>query len=99
MAYNKADQIAQAQKFGPKSPNKIMLYVNKNKVSGDNKPSLYGYATDSQMNLSSVSLWKNKSNKGTITFSGNGEPLGVKQNVVEMPKKTPSKEPEDDILS
>jgi len=99
MAYNKADDIAKAQKFGPKGPNKIMLYVNTFKVAGDKQPSLKGWATDSQMNLSAVSLWKNKNDKGTITFSGNGEPLGVKQNVVEIPKKTPPKEPEDDILS
>ena len=74
--------------------------VNENKTSGDNKPSLYGYATDKDMMLSSVSLWKNKTKKGKVIFSGNKEALGVKQNVVDMPKKVPEqKDNLDDILS
>ena len=99
MAFNKEDVIAAAQKYGPKKASKVILYVNRNKASGDNKPSLYGYATDTQMNLSSVSLWKNKSDKGTITFSGNAESLGVKQNVVEMKTSEQEKDSLDDIFS
>ena len=100
MAFNKADVIASAQSYGPKGPNKIVLFVNENKTYGDNKPSLYGYATDKDMMLSSVSLWKNKTKKGKVIFSGNNEALGVKQNVVDMPKKVPEqKDNLDDILS
>ena len=100
MPFNKADVIASAQSYGPKSPNKIVLFVNENKTSGDNKPSLYGYATDKDMMLSSVSLWKNKTKKGKVIFSGNNEALGVKQNVIYMPKKEPEKNDNlDDILS
>ena len=66
MAFNKADVTANAQSYGPKGPNKIVLYVNENKTSGDNKPSLYGYATDKDMMLSSVSVWKNKTKNDLI---------------------------------
>jgi hypothetical protein len=99
MAFNKDDVIAAAQKYGPKKANKMILYVNKNKASGDNKPSLYGYVTDTQMSLSSVSLWKNKSDKGTITFSGNVESLGVKQNVVDIKPSEQEKDSLDDVFS
>ena len=100
MAYNKADVIANAQSYGPKGPNKIVLYVNEYKTKGDNKPSLRGYATDKDMMLSSISLWKNKTKTGKVYFSGNKEELGVKQNVVDMPKKEPEqKDNLDDILS
>ena len=52
------------------------------------------------MMLSSVSLWKNKTKKGKVIFTGNNEALGVKQNVVDMPKKEPEKKDNlDDILS
>jgi hypothetical protein len=100
MAFNKVDRISNAQSYGPKSPSKIKLYVNENKTPEDNKPSLYGYATDKDMMLSSVSVWKNKTKKGKVIFSGNKEALGVKQNVVDMPKKEPEqKDNLDDILS
>ena len=84
MAFNKADGIANAQSYGPKGPNKIVLYVNERKTSGDNKPSLYGYSTDKDMMLSSVSVWKNKTKTGKVIFSGNKEELGVKQNVIDL---------------
>ena len=100
MAFNKADRIANAQSYGPKSPSKIILYVNENKTPGDNKPSLYGYATDKDMMLSDVSLWKNKTKKGKVIFSGNNEALGVQQNVIDMTnKETDLKDSLDDILS
>ena len=41
-----------------------------------------------------------KTKKGKVIFSGNKEALGVKQNVVDMPKKEPEKKDNlDDILS
>ena len=46
------------------------------------------------MNLSSVSLWKGQTKKGTIKFTGVNEDLGIKQNVVEMP--TPTEQPKPD---
>ena len=86
-----------AQKYGPKSANKLMLYVNQNKTSSDNKPSIVGYMTDKDMNLSSVSLWKGKTKKGAIKFSGVHEDLAIKQNVVEFPKKDKSDNLDDDV--
>ena len=100
MAFNKADQIANGMPILDVENANTVLFVNENKTSGDNKPSLYGYATDKDMMLSSVSLWKNKTKKGKVIFSGNNEALGVKQNVIDMPKKEPEKKDNlDDILS
>ena len=67
MAFNKADVIASAQSYGPKGPNKIVLYVNENKTSGDNKPSLYGYATDKDITANFVKI--SKSHKNIICIS------------------------------
>lgn len=102
MAYNNDEVKANAQKFGPKSPNKFTLFINQNKVKmvdgkqvvDEKQPSLKGYATDKDMNLSSVSLWKGKTKKGNIKFTGVNEDLGIKQNVVEMP--TPKEQPKTD---
>ena len=94
MAYNVDEVKANAQKFGPKKPNGFALFVNANKQKGDKQPSLKGYATDKDMNLSSVSLWKGQTKKGTIKFTGVNEDLGIKQNVVEMP--TPTEQPKPD---
>ena len=94
MAYNIDEVKANAQKFGPKKPNGFTLFVNANKQKGDKQPSLKGYATDKDMNLSSVSLWKGQTKKGTIKFTGVNEDLGIKQNVVEMP--TPTEQPKPD---
>ena len=86
MAYTNDDIKANAQKFGPKKPNKFILFVNKNKTKADdNKPSLIGYSTDKDMNLGAVSLWKGKTKAGSVKFTGVNEDLGIKQNVVEMP--------------
>ena len=97
MAYTNDDIKANAQKFGPKKPNKFILFVNKNKTKADdNKPSLIGYSTDKDMNLSAVSLWKGKTKNGNVKFTGVNEDLGIKQNVVEMP--TPKEQPKPDNL-
>ena len=96
MAYNNDEVKANAQKFGPKKPNGFTLFVNANKQKGDKQPSLKGYATDKDMNLSSVSLWKGQTKKGTIKFTGVNEDLGIKQNVVEMP--TPKEQLKPDNL-
>ena len=104
MAYNKDEVRANAQKFGPKNPNKFILFINQNKVKtvdgqkvvDENKPSLVGYSTDKDMNLSAVSLWKGQTKKGTIKFTGVNEDLGIKQNVVEMP--TPKEQLKPDNL-
>ena len=95
MAYTNDDIKANAQKFGPKKPNKFILFVNKNKTKADdNKPSLLGYSTDKDMNLGAVSLWKGKTKAGSVKFTGVNEDLGIKQNVVEMP--TPTEQPKPD---
>ena len=94
MSYNNDEVKANAQKFGPKKPNGFTIFVNANKQKGDKQPSLKGYATDKDMNLSSVSLWKGQTKKGTIKFTGVNEDLGIKQNVVEMP--TPTEQPKPD---
>ena len=97
MAYTNDDIKANAQKFGPKKPNKFILFVNKNKTKADdNKPSLLGYSTDKDMNLGAVSLWKGKTKAGSVKFTGVNEDLGIKQNVVEMPD--PKEQPQADNL-
>tara|TARA_Y100000401_G_C8283247_1_gene204639 strand:+ start:554 stop:865 length:312 start_codon:yes stop_codon:yes gene_type:complete len=97
MAYTNDDIKANAQKFGPKKPNKFILFVNKNKTKADdNKPSLIGYSTDKDMNLGAVSLWKGKTKAGSVKFTGVNEDLGIKQNVVEMPD--PKEQPQADNL-
>ena len=96
MSYNNDEVKANAQKFGPKKPNGFTIFVNANKQKGDKQPSLKGYATDKDMNLSSVSLWKGQTKKGTIKFTGVNEDLGIKQNVVEMP--TPKEQLKPDNL-
>ena len=102
MAYNNDEVKANAQKFGPKKPNGFTLFVNANKQKGDKQPSLKGYATDKDMNLSSVSLWKGQTKKGTIKFTGVNEDLGIKQieedNVVEMPKQESKPDNLDDEI-
>ena len=97
MAYTNDDIKANAQKFGPKKPNKFILFINKNKTKADdNKPSLIGYSTDKDMNLGAVSLWKGKTKTGNVKFTGVNEDLGIKQNVVEMPD--PKEQPQADNL-
>ena len=97
MAYTNDDIKANAQKFGPKKPNKFILFINKNKTKADdNKPSLLGYSTDKDMNLGAVSLWKGKTKAGSVKFTGVNEDLGIKQNVVEMPD--PKEQPQADNL-
>ena len=124
MAFNKADVIANAQKFGPKQKGKISLYANQNRVTKDvtgkdvidpKKPSLFGYMTDSDMNMFSLTIWKNKVVKKNkdgsamkdkdgniiykVIFNGNAESLGVKQNVVDIKPSGQEKDSLDDILS
>ena len=89
-----------AQKSGPKKPSSVILYVNKNKQKDDNKPSLVGYITDKELNLYSITLWKNRSKDNMVYFKGNFEDLAVKQNVLDMPTPAiPKNIPDDDILS
>ena len=109
MAYTNDDIKAKAQKFGPKKPNKFVLFVNPFRVKMvdgkqvviEDQPSLKGYATDKDYNLSSVSLWKGKTKNGNVKFTGVNEDLGVKQiedNVVEMPKQEPKSDNLDDEI-
>ena len=71
--------------------------------------------TDNDMNMFAIALWKNKDAKknidGTtmkdkdgntvykITFKGNAESLGIKQNVVEIKPSEQGKDSLDDIFS
>ena len=124
MAFNKDEVIANAKKYGPKSQGKISMFVSQNRTSIDatgkevidtRKPSLFGYMTDNDMNMFSISLWKNKDAKKDrdgkiitdkdgntaykITFKGNAESLGIKQNVVEIKSSEQEKDSLDDIFS
>jgi|TARA_B100002003_G_C14132407_1_gene544598 hypothetical protein len=125
MAFNKDDVIAAAQKYGPKQKGKVSIFVSQNRTSIDasgkevidtKKPSLFGYMTDNDMNMFSISLWKNKDAKKDrdgntmkdkggntiykITFKGNAESLGIKQNVIEIKPSGQEKDSlEDDIFS
>ena len=124
MAFNKADVIENAKMYGPKSKGKISMFISKNRTTKDangkevidtSKPSLFGYMTDNDMNMFSISLWKNKDAKKDrdgntmkdkdgntvykITFKGNAEPLGIKQNVVAIKPSEQEKDSLDDIFS
>ena len=83
---NTFDIKGNAQKYGPKSANKLMLFVNQKKISSDNKPSLVGYMTDKDMNLSSVSLWKGKTKKGRQGYAKIADwvKVSVKKGVPDM---------------
>jgi len=123
MAFNKADVIASAKKYGPKYAGKISMFINKNRTYIDangeevidtSKPSLFGYMTDQNMNMFSISVWKNtdakKNADGTImkgkdgktvyktTFKGNAESLGIKQDVEDNVVKIKPSEQEKDSL-
>ena len=124
MAFNKDDVIESAKKFGPKQKGKVSIFVSQNRTSIDasgkevidtRKPSLFGYMTDNDMNMFSITLWKNKDAKKDrdgkiitnkdgntvykITFKGNAESLGIKQNVVEIKPSEQGKDSLDDIFS
>ena len=124
MAFNKNEVIENAKKYGPKSKGKISMFVSQNRTSIDatgkevidtRKPSLFGYMTDNDMNMFSISLWKNKDAKKDrdgntmkdkdgntvykITFKGNAEPLGIKQNVVDIKPSNQEKDSLDDVFS
>ena len=124
MAFNKDEVIANAKKYGPKSQGKISMFISQNRTSIDatgkevidtRKPSLFGYMTDNDMNMFSISLWKNKDAKKDrdgntmkdkegntvykITFKGNAEPLGIKQNVLDIKPSDLEKDSLDDVFS
>ena len=124
MAFNKDEVIANAKKYGPKSQGKISMFISQNRTSTDatgkevidtRKPSLFGYMTDNDMNMFSLTLWKNKDAKKDrdgntmkdkdgntvykITFKGNAEPLGIKQNVVDIKPSNQEKDSLDDVFS
>ena len=123
MAFNKADVIANAKKYGPKYAGKISMFINKNRTYIDangkevidtSKPSLFGYMTDHDMNMFSITVWKNtdakKNADGTImkgkdgktvyktTFKGNAESLGMKQDVKDNVVKIQPSEQEKNNL-
>ena len=97
------------------SKNRTTKDANGKEVIDTSKPSLFGYMTDNDMNMFSIALWKNKDAKknedGTtkkdkdgntvykITFKGNAESLGIKQNVVQMNPSNQEKDSLDDIFS
>ena len=124
MAFNKDDVIESTKKFGPKQKGKVSIFVSQNRTSKDatgkevidtRKPSLFGYMTDNDMNMFSITLWKNKDAKKDrdgkiitdkdgntvykITFKGNAESLGIKQNVVEIKPSNQEKDSLDDVFS
>jgi len=72
MAFNKDDVIASAKKYGPKQKGKVSIFVSQNRTSIDasgkevidsRKPSLFGYMTDNDMNMFSISLGRIKTQR------------------------------------
>ena len=95
----KLDAKAKALKYGPRNPNKFLIWANRFKKSPEDKqPSLQGYYTDRDMNMFKVAIWKNKSKEGDVYFSGSMEDLAVKQIVQDMPKPKPQKENLDEDI-
>ena len=96
----KLDAKEKALKFGPRNPNKFMIWANRFKKSADDKlPSLQGYYTDRDMNMFQVAIWKNTAKEGKgVYFSGSMTDLVVKQNVQDIPKPKPQKENLDDEI-
>jgi len=86
----KLDVKEKAVKYGPKKPNKFILWINRFKKSPeDTQPSIQGFYQDKERNLFKVAIWKNTNDDGSVYFNGSMEDLGVKQNVYEMPKPQP----------
>ncbi len=95
----KLDAKEKAVKYGPRNPNKFLIWANRFKKSPDDKqPSLQGYYTDRDMNMFQVAIWKNTSKEGSVYFSGSMTDLVVKQNVQDMPKPKPQKENLDEDI-
>ena len=95
----KLDAKEKALKYGPRNPNKFLIWANRFKKSPDDKqPSLQGYYTDRDMNMFQVAIWKNTSKEGSVYFSGSMTDLVVKQNVQDMPKPKPQKENLDEDI-
>ena len=89
----KLDAKSKALKYGPRNPNKFLIWANRFKKSPEDKqPSLQGYYTDRDMNMFQVAIWKNTSKEGGVYFSGSMTDLVVKQNVQDMPKPAPNKD-------
>ena len=95
----KLDAKEKAVKYGPRNPNKFLIWANRFKKSPEDKqPSLQGYYTDRDMNMFQVAIWKNTSKEGSVYFSGSMTDLVVKQNVQDMPKPKPQKENLDEDI-
>ena len=95
----KLDAKEKAVKYGPRTPNKFLIWANRFKKSPDDKqPSLQGYYTDRDMNMFQVAIWKNTSKEGSVYFSGSMTDLVVKQNVQDMPKPKLQKENLDEDI-
>jgi hypothetical protein len=95
----KLDAKEKALKYGPRNPNKFLIWANRFKKSPDDKqPSLQGYYTDRDMNMFQVAIWKNTSKEGSVYFSGSMTDLVVKQNVQDMPKPKLQKENLDEDI-
>ena len=95
----KLDAKEKAVKYGPRNPNKFLIWANRFKKSPEDKqPSLQGYYTDRDMNMFQVAIWKNTSKEGGVYFSGSMTDLAVKQIVQDMPKTKPQKENLDEDI-
>ena len=95
----KLDAKEKAVKYGPRNPNKFLIWANRFKKSPEDKqPSLQGYYTDKDMNMFQVAIWKNTSKEGSVYFSGSMTDLVVKQNVQDIPKPKPQKENLDEDI-
>ena len=74
----KLDAKEKAVKYGPRNPNKFLIWANRFKKSPEDKqPSLQGYYTDRDMNMFQVAIWKNTSKEGGVYFSGSMTDLAV----------------------
>ena len=95
----KLDAKEKAVKYGPRNPNKFLIWANRFKKSPtDNQPSLQGYYTDKDFNMFKVAIWKNKTEDGNVYFSGSMEDLAVKQIVQDMPKPKPKNDNLDEDI-
>ena len=95
----KLDAKEKAVKYGPRNPNKFLIWANRFKKSPEDKqPSLQGYYTDKDMNMFQVAIWKNTSKEGSVYFSGSMTDLVVKQNVQDISKPKLQKENLDEDI-
>ena len=76
---NDEKKLEWADKYAPEEPNRFILFPTKSEALRENPklPTFRGYLTDAFGNVYEVAGWRNKSEKGNVTLSGNVEKINL----------------------